>query len=315
MSRMLEALKQLESKQALTPPAPGAPRSEAPGREQSSAPPRHAPPAVPQECFQEPLESDLPDQVSAAMAQWDYSAGPGVEVVLAPSLAAALAGSSESAATLPPLVLPRPVPSSPGDGPVVELAVDSCSRANYRAIAQGISEQAASSGRVTLMLVYPGTLRDEDFSAAQLADALAAATGQQTLLVAWSSKAVPIARRWARRSGASDVWTGQARWGDVLLPTTSPGLSWAGFGEAANLPADRGAAFLAGLPPQFRWVLFAAGSSDEPQAAELARHCDGVYLVTSLGRTRRDEALAAAAGLRSCGARLLGAVVTRAGGS
>jgi hypothetical protein len=69
---------------------------------------------------------------------------------------------------------------------------------------------------------------------------------------------------------------------------------------------------LESLRRQYAWLLVAGGSADEPGTAELARCCDGVYLLVALGSAKRQAVVEAAEVVRTAPGRLLGCLAVGA---
>jgi Mrp family chromosome partitioning ATPase len=175
---------------------------------------------------------------------------------------------------------------------------------------------AGSDGRRCLVIAGARAEQGTTTVAVDLAVALALA-GESVLLVDADLRRPALARRLELGTdrGLATVLDGAPvpgavqRWAPGGLDVLPAGPGVARPGEAWGSP--RAAAALQELRDAYGWVLLDASPvASSPESVDLARLADGVVLVARRGSARPEDLDAAAAGLRTVGAPLLGSVFT-----
>jgi len=116
--------------------------------------------------------------------------------------------------------------------------------------------------------------------------------------------------------GLTDVLRGAAPWQEVVAETCVDRLSLlpgrrTDVGPTASTELER---VLNELRTRYRFVFVDSGSLACPEVAPVSRYCDGTLLLVALGRTGRLAARRAARSIARHGGRLLGCVVATTNG-
>jgi len=289
MSRMLEALKEIEAKSprrptAIEPISPEELRSFGLGR--SARLPAGAPAQAP--------PPDLPARADDPPAK-PIASPPGLE----PTLGFPVEPGRPLARPLSPL--------------------DDEQKPPYRELAERVLAQRSSGQLSVILFASPGDGQGTTSTLASLAVVLAETGAMEIAAVDAHLRSPALAKRlgiWAGR-GLVDVLAGEAGWRELVRRTSVPRLSVL---PAGQLPADRDGppadsklgSVLDGLRTGYHLVLIDAPSLAHPEAAPWSRLCDGVYLVARLGQTGRRAARQAVRLLTRRGGRVLGCVLVDA---
>jgi hypothetical protein len=109
--------------------------------------------------------------------------------------------------------------------------------------------------------------------------------------------------------GMTEVMLGTSTWEDVIHPTNSARIDFVARGASQVPTIDRPEFGWNALRPKYRAVLIGLAAGVEPEAIWLAARCDAVYFVISRPHTRRQAASTAINALRSAGANVQGSIV------
>lgn len=275
MSRMLDALKTLESKRAPAPPA------------------RVAPPAIePRDVIHEkPAEP-----VAAA-----------IELPTEPARAPFLV-LDELPAVLPAPQRPVDLPSMQAD--LVRLPTVAQVQEPFLELAARVSDQLAANYCNVLLFVTPDPWSESSFSMVHLAQAFALQCPGEILLVDGDLRARKLSKTiCAPSAGIIEVMLGSAQWPAVIHATNTQRIDFVASGTGHVPTFERPHFGWGALRPLYRAVLIGLASAEEPETEWLAERCDGVYFVLSRPHTKRALAARGVNALRSGGANVLGCVV------
>ncbi len=293
MSRMLEALRQIESRtQPLPCPSPAQWPGQAdftPGGDHSESTPA------------------MGDAMDLSQQMWQQ-----VETALAAETPVLPLPLPADAADWPvPDAASRPAPPPSDAAPPAETAATTDP---YGAMAGAVMAQL-SPADATLLFTSAGPGEEKTATVARLAAALAERVSGRVLAIDGNLRAPELAARLGVQSttGLADVLAGKASWNDAVQPTVMRGLSVLPGGTfAASSATPDGSALgrlLAELRNHYRLVLVDAASLLYAETAPLAASCDATYLVVRLGSTTRRAVAAAATAIRQCQGRLRGSIV------
>jgi len=188
-----------------------------------------------------------------------------------------------------------------------------------RAMRTSLLSTAYTSDRRSIVVTSARQGEGKTFVASSLAIALA--QGDERVLLIDADMRRPAVHRLfglPLDRGLSSVLAGNASMGDVLRPTSIPGLTVLTAGQPTTaapelLGSPRFHELFDVLQEHFSWVII-----DSPpvlsvtDASLVARRSTGVLLVVASGKTRSHAARLAVNELRTTGATVLGAVLTRA---
>lgn len=180
----------------------------------------------------------------------------------------------------------------------------------YFELAACVGDQVGGNYSNVLLFVSPDHAWEGCFSLTHLAQAFSLQSPGDVLLVDGDlrdrrlSKMVGLAG-----PGLGNVMLGTTAWPEVIYPTSTQGIDFVPSGDRQVPTFERSQFGWNALRPQYRIVLIGVAPADQPETTWLAARCDGVYLVISRPRTRRQSATSAVNGLRACGANVLGCVV------
>jgi len=299
MSRMLEALKEIQAKSPQTRPAikPISPEeldsfglgrsAELPAREPAQAPP-----------------STLPDKPGRQPPPRERTDEPPAKAI-----------ASEPTLEAPPGSLLEP--SRPLARPLSPL--DDAEKEPYRELAGRVLAQRSPGLAAAMMFTSPGDGEGKTSTLASLAVVLAETAEEEIAAVDANLRSPTLGNRlgiWADR-GLVDVLTDGADWRELVRRTSVPRLSVL---PAGQVPSNHGppptglklASVLDALRNRYRLVLIDAPSLAHPEVAPWSRLCDGTYLVVELGQTGRRAARQAVRLIERCGGRVLGCVLVNA---
>lgn len=292
MSRMLEALKEIQIKSPETPPAiePISPEElESLGLGRSVRMPAQEPAQAPP-----PTPTDEPGRRPPRPEQADQ-----------PPAEAIASGPTPQASPGAPLKPDRPLARPLGP-------LDDEQKGPYRELAVGLLAQRAA----TILFTSPGDGEGKTSTLASLAVVLAEMGEEEIAAVDANLRSPALGNRlgiWAAR-GLVDVLADGADWRELVRRTSVPRLSVL---PAGQLPSDHDspptgsklASVLDALRTRYRVVLIDAPSLAHPEVAPWSRLCDGTYLVVQLGQTGRRAARRAVRLIERCGGRVLGSVL------
>jgi len=306
MSRMLEALKQIEEKspqtrQGVKPISPEEldrfglrPSAEPAGDEPTQA----AEPVETSESGQaaEPVEPSQPARAYASPEKADQPVGEATESEKAPEVAQA-----EPERRVGRLLSP----------PAEEH------EEQYQDLAENVLAQLTPVRPAVLLFTSAGDGEGKTGTLASLAAALAGKVTEKILAVDANFRSPALAAHFGIRAdkGLVEVLNGRASWRDVVQETGVDRLSVLPGGtfdtHDGSPPADvKLAPVLDSLRAGYRLVLVDAASLAYPEVAPISRLCEGTYLVVELGRTPRYAARQAVELIGQCGGRVLGCVLT-----
>jgi Mrp family chromosome partitioning ATPase len=292
MSRMLEALRQIESR---TQPSACPSPAQWPGQTDFTPGGDH-------------FESApaMGDAIDFSQRMWQQ-----VETALAADAA----------------VLPPPLPADAGDWPAPETdrrpalppseaappAATGVTTDPYGALAGAVMAQL-SPADATLLFTSAGPGEEKTATVARLAAALAERVSGGVLAIDGNLRAPQLAARLGVQStaGLPDVLAGKVSWNDAVQPTVMRGLSVLPGGICTGGTAPDGGVLgplLAEIRRHYRLVLVDAASLLYAETAPLAAACDATYLVVRLGSTARRAVAEAAAAIRQCQGCLRGSIV------
>lgn len=346
MSRMLQALRQLQARGSSGHPAAHGPPSSLPEEAeidaQKKAPADAAPLAAPPPPSPAPVAAVEASPVTAAPAAEPaleskaaprVSHGPTLDLPNAVALRAARPKPAGPTAVpipaappridLPPKALTPPEPPSVQDLPGGRCDLDGLltrfpdgRHEEFERTAENILGQLAA--RRSSILLFLGTSRaDKDCAVlVRLGAALARRASTDVLFVDCTFQNSPLPEPSGRhtRQNLVDVLRGAAEWRNVIATTNVPGLHLL---RGARFPGSgvppEGLKFGPVLDPlrrQYRLVLLLTATSAQGDVARLVRHCDGTYLLMPLHQTAPTEAKEAVRRVVRCGGHVLGCVVT-----
>jgi Mrp family chromosome partitioning ATPase len=278
MNRMLEALKQLETRHLLTP-----------GR----------------------VESSLVERPEAA----DHPASANPASDLLEDLASRIADTVESSA--PPTALPEfTAPLFPATpewsilsseiAPAVEIGPQ------HRALRDRVARQVPRNMPSALLLTSVNAGEGKTATVLPLAAALAELDAGEVLAVDGNFRRPALAKRLGTegRTGLADVLAGKISPADAILRTATPRLSVLAMGRSVVGDASGLPSLVAELKRHFWLVLVDSAAIAESSAIWPYGIWDGTYLVVRLGQTRRRAAAEAVNLLHRRGGRVLGSILT-----
>jgi len=291
MSRMLEALKQIEARSGQS----GNRRQPPPPREPDS--PRQQP-AV----GEEPVQSDVPPVPPQPVE--DPAAGQlCVESAVEPA-SPEQARASEASATAVREV-----------ARLFERPPQQHTR-HYRDLADNILSRLPADDGAVLLFTSPDDDRQDPGTLVALAAVLSDRLPGEVLVVDCDFRRGRLADHFGVHpdQGLADVLRGEASWQDVVFRTGTDGLSvlpGANSSAPDGRPPERldPVPLLDELRRHYRLVLLDGASPAHAQTAAVARWCDGTYLVIRLGRTPRRGARQAIRDIQQGGGRVLGSVL------
>jgi Mrp family chromosome partitioning ATPase len=299
MSRMLEALKQIEARSPGTRPTvqPLAPEElEALGLE-PSPPPDSAQPGK-EEAPEEAAAPGGPDKEDASAQQPEPPAADAAVSDQSPEAPAARESDPQVRRLLSPL--------------------DEAHQEPYGELARSILEQLTPRHPAVLLFTSPDDGAGKTGMLAALGVALSEEAAEEVIVVDANLRSPALANEfgiWADE-GLVEVLTGEKGWRDVVRKTSAKHLCvlpGGRFPDDAALPEDNKlASLLEALRRAHRLVLVDTASLQYPEVAPLSGLCDGTYLVIALGQTERNAARQAARLIKRCGGRVLGCVLTNA---
>jgi Mrp family chromosome partitioning ATPase len=297
MSRMLEALKQIEASSPAARPAiqPISPEE----LEAFGVRPPPEPPPTPEAADDEvvPLETAGHGAPAAPPTEPDHDD------------AARVGGTANP----PPSVKPT---GNPSCRPI--SLPDDAEKGAYGDLAGRILAQVSQrSGNGPAVLMFASVTEGEYTSVtlASLAVVLAGRTGDPIVAVNADFRDPALANRLGIRAdqGLADALATGADLGELVRKTSVDGLSVLPWGRppAAGFSLDPAKLdpVLQSLRRQFRLVLLDAPCVMHPAIAPISRLCDGTYLLVKLGRTGRNAARRAVRLVDRCGGRPLGCVL------
>lgn len=291
MSRMLDALKQIEAKH-------------------------------PQAVVLEPVAAE--ELVSFGL---DRQAKPWAEPASLPETAVVEDVAAEGPAAVDEAIPPAPTAeesapklklhAAPQDSSALEGPADEYA-AQYGELAAKILDRCRTERARAFLFTSPGDHEGKTSTLVPVAAVLAERLGEEILLVDANVRQPGIGRFFGLSTdlGLVDVLQGVTDWPEVVFSTTIPHLSVL---PGSRIPADdhwslpplKFASLLHEWRSRYRLVLIDTPSLIHPFAAAIAKHCEGVYLLVQLGRTYRHAIRQAVEVLEANDAPLLGCVVTQ----
>jgi Mrp family chromosome partitioning ATPase len=303
MSRMLEALRQIESRTSLAP-RPSETAWPAGSQATSWAEPVEA----------APLEGFTPSPPTALRAPtegWSGEKGGIADQQLWQQVEAALAAEKTSDSAGLPVATATADPSLPlpPSGTIRRMVLRPAEADPYSRLADALLAELSTADAAALMFT---SVEDDGKTAvvARLAAALAPRVAGGVLAVDGNFRAAELAAHLGAEpaGGLPEVLAGTASWRDVVRPTVLRGLSVLAGGPSAGFEPAALGRLLAEFRQQYHLVLIETASLRHPEAAPLAAWCDGAYLVVRLGRTARRAIGEAAAAIQQCQGRLRGCI-------
>ncbi len=307
MGRMLDALKALDARTPVDPPAHPQTLESAATVEKSAEPPVETPVSpvnwhkllddtaslvddavemfgLPPLVLEDPLES-LPSPV-----------------VVAP------------AASLPETLSSVPAPRRPA---VHAPAFESCTlpivgepAEYYLEAAARICDQGSNNYSNVLLFVSADRGSDACFSMPELAHAFTLQLAGDVLLIDGDLREGRLSKQVSRPgAGMVEAMLGQAQWPDLIHPTNIARIDFVARGSGQVPTFERPQFGWSALRPLYRAVLIGPANQAEPETLWLAARCDAVYFVLSRLHTRRSNATAAVNALRAGGANVAGCIV------
>ena len=308
MSRMLNALQQIEARSGRLSVAPELPSGMLPadGRDPSAS---EAGMLSVSESLQahdrtlDAIESTL-DRVEAAAALVDVP--PEVPLEDLPL--------EDSLSDAPPDAEPKAE-----EGPIArwpQPASEPESRA-YADLAASILAQLPE-GPAALLLISPGQLAGRSEMSMLLAATLAQRTSKETLVVDGDMQRATLTRRLRAevRWGLDDVLTGRTDWPSTVIRADKPRL-WAIPATARSVGDPQVDVFsqvgplLDELTDRYALVLLDAQSASTTELGRLVGHCAGMYLAVGLKQSACGSVRRTAEAAQTSGLPLLGSMVIR----
>lgn len=294
MSRMLNALKQIEAKHPQVEPA-----------------------AV------EPVSPD--ELVSFGLDRQTMPWGEpeaAAEVPRGDNVATAELPAVEEPVVPPPAPVREPAPTIPLHAEVPRRAAPERPANDYAPqyceLADAILDRCRTDRARALLFTSPGDGEGKTSTLVPVAAVLADRLRDEVLLVDANVRRPGLSRFFDLSSslGLIDVLEGVGDWTEIVCKTSIPHLNVL---PGSRIPADgqwtipaiKFASLLNELRSQYRLVLIDTPSLVHPFAAPMAKHCEGVYLVVQLGHTSRQAVRQAVKVLEGNGGVLLGGIVTR----
>ena len=307
MSRMLEALRQIEDK---SPERPRGPKPVSAEELEQFGLRQLAPPATeqPRQTHQQ-VGQDAPDEQTQHVGREHSS----------PSPRAASRGSDLETASTCVEAETTAAPDSYGSRLAAALAEPN--RRQYEEMADNILSPLTATLPAVLMFTSPGDGDGKTDALAPLAVTLAERVTGEVVAVDFSFRHPTLAEHFgiAADCGLADVLGRSTDWRAVVRKTATgrlhvlPGRRFpVGDGRWPEEPTL--VKLLEELRGEYRLVLLDAASLGHPEVAPMSRFCDGTYLIVRLGHTPRRAVRQAIRVIERCGGRVLGCVLTNAPG-
>ncbi|MBX3413847.1 MAG: CpsD/CapB family tyrosine-protein kinase [Pirellulales bacterium] len=309
MSRILDALKQVEAKGGDTPT-------------DAARPVPSAPTAQPPDATAARLEATA-DQIASALAA--AHAGEGL-----PTGGAAHPTATPSTPNTPMAPTPTPVFSGRrysdrmaggdwlADIAGSDLRPGSRLGSQYRRLRDRILSQLPRGGAAALLFASADRQSGTTTTAIHLAAVLAEVTAGDVLVVDADGRDGDLAQRLNidAAHGLADVLAGRVGWQEAVV-RIPPGCVQVLASCAKRVPAaaelpSRLSAFLGEVKRRYRAVIVDGGMASSAEATHWPGVCDGVYLCVEFEETSTKSAAEAVSLLRRAGGRVLGCVATRA---
>lgn len=306
MSRMLEALKQIEKKssqtrQGVKPISPeeldrfGLRRSVEPVVDEPLQAGRTVETREPGQA-DEPIEPSQPARADVSPEKADQPVAEATDSEKGPQVAGVEPGREVVRLLSPP--------------------AEEC-KEQYQDLAENVLAQLTPVSPAVLLFTSAGDGEGKTSTVASLAAALAGKVTEKVLAVDANFRSPALAGHFGIRADAGlvEVLNGRASWREVVQETSVDRLSVLPGGRFhtndGSLPAEvELASVLDSLRSGYRLVLVDAASLVYPEVAPMSRLCEGTYLVVELGRTPREVARQAVELIGQCGGRVLGCVLT-----
>lgn len=298
MSRMLEALKRLETHSRSVGAAPVS-ATESPRRPDTPAiknPPLGEPPVVTEQEIEARLthaeELAREAQSLARPADRPQTAAPRVEPERRPTFPARRPEPAHEHATArPPVIAPH-----------------------YARMRERILTQIPRDRSAALLFVHPGDVEELATAVAELAVAMTEAMPGDILAI---DANVAIGDGPGGASGGlTDVIGGRTEWYTAVSPTRNPRVVLLPGGShkaGAALPDEaRVRSVIEQFKARFDIVLIDGGPVQNPFATLLARSCDACYVMLTLAQTRQRAVNATLQRLRQAGGRVTGCILAGA---
>jgi len=293
MSRMLEALKQIEA------------RSPQPAEEPAATVEDDS---VSADTQSHPAGGAATDEaVEAALAR----AGAAAQL----ALAELSAGGTPGKETAPGVSLQGDVPAKPATKPQPDRTSERPASV-YDDLAEKILARLPADRPASLMFTSPDDGDGKTSMLLWLARAIAEQVGGKVLLIDGDFRRPDLAPRLDVDSspGLADVLMGATTWQQVVRPTDVSRLDVLP-GKPFSTPDGHPVEFLnldpllRELSDHYQFVLLDTSSLHHREVAPIGRCCDGVYLLLRAGQTTRRAAQQAVQAVESCGGQLLGTVL------
>lgn len=193
---------------------------------------------------------------------------------------------------------------------------------HYVELAENLLGQLPPDGRAALLFVAAEPGRLDPKMLGSLAALLAERTAGEVLLVDCDlrrkepTEFLGISTPNPRHPGLVEVLAGAVQWREAVVRTSGQGV---GLLPGSRLPPGLlpeqleetdPSRLVAELRGRYQLVLFAGTRPDDPLIARLTACCDGTYLVVRLGETQRRAAGRVTRAMQRRGGRLLGSIVT-----
>jgi Mrp family chromosome partitioning ATPase len=304
MSRMLDALKRLESH--LGSSADAAPPTAVPP---TSAPPALAPPppmsaAVPPAGALINTEQDIVARLAQAEQLTCEATHFGADSQLE-------RGSGETApvgnVSAERRDVTAPCPATISSHPAIVAP-------HYAHLRERILTQIPRDRSAALLFVHPGGVEDVPTTVAELAVAMTEATPGDILAI--DANIGPRHAAGGAGGGLIDVLANKSEWYTAVLPTRNarvvllPSGTWPTGAEAPDERRVR--QLMDQFRARFDLVLIDGGSIEDRMATLLSRSCDACYVVLALAHTPQRAVHSALKQLRQAGGRVGGCILTGA---
>lgn len=319
MSRMLDALKQVDAKSTAADAAPSAAQpSDARPAGDRAVPNATGEPAQRVDTLLQELE-----QRAAALAR-EKPTPPIVEsnAAQAPAQQATVAPAVEEAPSVLPFAPASLDASSDWLAGVAGADLRPGSRlgGQYRRLRDRILSQVPRGVPVALLFTSPDREAGTTTTVIHLACVLAEVTAGDTLIVDANLRNPELAARLNidAEFGLGDVLADRVAWQQSVV-RIAPGrvhvLGGGGAGHSVEMPAEpeRLARLVADFKRRYRVVLIDAGTFDSDSVACWSGMCDGTYLLLELSSTPPEAAARSIDRVRAAGGKTLGCVLTRGG--
>ena len=181
---------------------------------------------------------------------------------------------------------------------------------HYLEMAGQINDQLASNYCNVILFVAADRWVEPCFCMTELAQAFTLQFEGDVLLVDGDLHSGRLSKSVVRPGpGLIEAMLGRAQWPDIIHPTDAARIDFVACGHAPVPTVERTEFGWGALRPLYRAVLIGLANQDEPETAWLGGRCDAVYFVISRPHTRRGSASAAVNALRSSGANVVGTIV------